>query len=85
MMFLVTGLLLVSIAFACFYRVFAGPTIGDRIVAANVIGSKTLVILVLIAYIYEQKVFIDISIMYAMLQFLLAVIAAKFLETGKVV
>ena len=83
--FLATALALVFIALLCSYRVFAGPTISDRVIAVNVIGTKTLVVLVLVAYIYGQKMFIDISLTYAMLNFLIIIIAAMYLETGRVV
>ncbi len=82
--FLWTGLVLTLAAALCLYRVLKGPTIPDRIVAVNVIGTYALVVLVLIAYISGQVMFIDIALTYALLNFLIAIIAARYLGTGRV-
>lgn len=82
--FLWTGLVLTLAAALCLYRVLKGPTIPDRIVAVNVIGTYALVVLVLIAYISGQLFFIDIALTYALLNFLIAIVAARYLGTGSV-
>ncbi len=82
--FLWTGLVLTLAAALCLYRVLKGPTVPDRIVAVNVIGTYALVVLVLIAYIGGQVFFIDIALTYALLNFLIAIVAARYLGTGRV-
>ncbi len=82
--FLWTGLVLTLAAALCLYRVLKGPTVPDRIVAVNVIGTYALVVLVLIAYVSGQVMFIDIALTYALLNFLIAIIAARYLGTGRV-
>ena len=82
--FLWTSLVLTLAAALCLYRVLKGPTVPDRIVAVNVIGTYALVLLVLIAYISGQVWFIDIALTYALLNFLIAIIAARYLGTGRV-
>ena len=82
--FLWTGLVLTLAATLCLYRVLKGPTIPDRIVAVNVIGTYALVLLVLISYISGQVWFIDIALTYALLNFLIAIVAARYLGTGRV-
>ena len=82
--FLWTGLVLTLAAALCLYRVLKGPTIPDRIVAVNVIGTYALVVLVLIAYISGQVMFIDIALTYALLNFLIVIIAARYLGTRRV-
>ena len=82
--FLWTGLVLTLAAALCLYRVLKGPTVPDRIVAVNVIGTYALVMLVLIAYVSGQVMFIDIALTYALLNFLIAIIAARYLGTGRV-
>ncbi|HSV30846.1 MAG TPA: monovalent cation/H+ antiporter complex subunit F [Atribacteraceae bacterium] len=68
----------------CTYRLISGPTLPDRIVAASAITTKTLAILVLLAFMYDQKIFLDISITYALLAFLAVLAAARYLGTGRV-
>lgn len=82
--FLWTGLVITLAAALCLYRVLKGPTVPDRIVAVNVIGTYALVVLVLIAYISGQVFFIDIALTYALLNFLIAIVAARYLGTGSV-
>ena len=43
-----TGIILFAIMFLVFYRVIFGPTVSDRMVAANMIGTKTTVLLIVI-------------------------------------
>ncbi len=83
--FLLVALALSFAALMCFYRLIVGPTLPDKIAAAQVIGTKTLAVLVLIAVIYDQMMFIDIALTYAILLFLAIIAAARYLEAGKVV
>lgn len=73
---------LVLYAFVCLFRAIAGPTLADRIVAINLIGTKTVVILAVIAFIFGQSMYIDTAIVYALLNFIVTVAVARYLETG---
>lgn len=65
----------------CLYRVVWGPTIIDRIVGVGAIGTKTLVILVLMGFIYGRiEMFLDIIMVYAILNFIGTLAAAKYFE-----
>lgn len=80
--FLVTGLILGFLVLLCLYRGVFGPTVLDRIISTSVIGTKTTVILALIGFIYGRiDMFVDISIAYAMLNFIATLAAAKFFHT----
>ncbi len=62
------------------YRILAGPTAIDRIVAANVIATKTTVLLVIIGMIYGRvEMFVDFAITYALLNFIGSLAAARYL------
>ncbi len=82
--FLATALILSFTAIICTYRLLVGPTLPDKILAAQIIGTKTLAILVLIAVILDNMMFIDIALTYAVLLFVVIIAAAKYLEMGKV-
>jgi len=82
--FLLTALLLVFASILCLYRTIVGPTVPDRIVAVNVIATCTIVIHVLIAFIGNQPMFVDIAMTYALLNFLVTLVAARYLATGRV-
>jgi multicomponent Na+:H+ antiporter subunit F len=53
-------------------------------VAAQAITTKTLAILVLLAFIYDQMIFLDISAVYAVLSFLSVLAIARYLGGGRV-
>jgi len=68
----------------CIYRLFMGPTLPDRIVAAQAITTKTLAVVTLLAFVYNQMIFLDIALTYALLAFLSVLALARCLEGGKV-
>ena len=70
-------------AFLCLYRAYRGPHVVDRILAVNVVGAKTLVVLVLLAFVFHRGFFIDVAFVYALLNFVITVAASRFLETGR--
>lgn len=80
---LVTAIALVGIAFLFVYRAAVGPTIQDRVVAVNAIGTTTVVVIALVAAALDQPGFLDVALVYAMLNFLLSLGVAKFsIERG---
>jgi len=66
------------------YRIIKGPSTYDRMLGVNVIGTKTIVILVLIGYVFERPHFFDIALLYAILNFIATVVIAKYLEKGRI-
>lgn len=66
------------------YRIIKGPSPYDRMLGVNVIGTKTIVILVLIGYVFERPYFFDIALLYAILNFIATVVIAKYLESGRI-
>lgn len=64
-----------------FYRVAQGPSIYDRILGAGVIGTKTIVLISLVGYLYDRfDMFVDIVLAYALLNFFGVIAIAKYLE-----
>jgi multicomponent Na+:H+ antiporter subunit F len=58
-----------------------GPGVFNRLIGASVIGTKTLIILVLIGFIYRRiDMFVDISLVYALLNFIVTLAAAKYFQ-----
>ena len=79
--FLYFGLGLFSLVLLCLYRGIFGPGVLNRIAAISAIGTKTLVILLLMGFIYNRvDMFVDISMVYALLNFIGTITAAKYLE-----
>ena len=83
--FLLAAALFVVLAIAMFYRAVKGPTIQDRVLAVNVLGTNTVVILALLAAGLDEPWFLDIALIYALLNFLMSIAISKFtVERGGV-
>lgn len=73
------GMLFLSVTiFFCLYRAIKGPRLTDRVVAVNMIGVKTILLIVMVAVYIGEGYLIDIAMVYALLSFLAVVIFAKF-------
>jgi multicomponent Na+:H+ antiporter subunit F len=82
---LVSATAIALLAVVTLYRVFRGPTMHDRILATNVVGSDAVVILVLLTAAFEEPTFLDIALVYGLLNFLVSVAVSKFtVERGGV-
>ena len=82
--FLYYALILTIIIFIPLYRVVKGPTIFDRMLGAGAIGTKTMVLILTIGMIFNRlDMFVDITLAYAVLNFISTIAIAKFLGTTK--
>ena len=63
--------------FFCLFRAVKGPSTSDRIIAVNMIGTITMLLIVLSALLLEQGYLMDIALIYAMLSFLAVVLLCK--------
>ncbi len=81
-MFLYVAIVILFTSFLVLYRAIAGPRIYDRVLAVNVIGTKTVVLLVLIGFIYARPHFLDIALVYAIINFIATIAFLKYIEKG---
>jgi multicomponent Na+:H+ antiporter subunit F len=82
--FLYSGIYLSILILLPLYRAVAGPTVLDRIIGANAIGSKTTVLLILIGLIYRRvDMFVDIALAYAMLNFIAVLAVSSYFHKRK--
>ena len=66
---------------AVLYRVLTGPSLVDRILAVNVIGTKTIVLLALVGFIAGRPdMFIDVALAYALINFIATIAVLRYLE-----
>ena len=61
----------------CLVRAIKGPRTADRIVATNMMGTMTIVIIAILALILEEGYLVDICIIYAMISFLAVIVLTK--------
>lgn len=63
------------------YRAAIGPSSLDRIIAVNVVGTKTTVLLILIGFLEGHvEMFVDLALTYAILSFIGSVAIARFVK-----
>lgn len=61
-------------------RALLGPTSYDRILAVNAIGTKTVILVALLGFINGRPDFLDIALLYALMNFILTVAILKYVE-----
>jgi multicomponent Na+:H+ antiporter subunit F len=66
----------------CLLRMLKGPTTQDRAVAVDTIATITTALLVLLGFIFQRYVYLDVALVYAVLTFIGLVAIARFLEKG---
>ncbi|MGD8701825.1 MAG: monovalent cation/H+ antiporter complex subunit F [Desulfosarcina sp.] len=75
----ISGVYLSLLMLLPLYRAVFGPTVLDRLVGVNAIGSKTTVLLLLIGLIYGRvDMFVDIALAYALLNYIAVLAAARY-------
>lgn len=75
----------VGLAFATtlsLYRVFRGPTVFDRLTGLGLLGTKTIVLLLLMGFLVDRvDAFVDIALSYGLISFIGSLALAKYFET----
>ena len=81
-MFDVATLLLVIAMALTLVRAVRGPTPYDRILAVNVHGTMTVLLIALAGFLPGRPDFLDLSLTYALLNFVGTLAALKFFKFG---
>ena len=76
---IVSSIFLLLMMLLSLVRVIGGPTVLDRIMGGNLVGTKTTVLLLFIGILYDNLgMFVDIAIAYALLNFIATLAATRF-------
>ena len=82
-MFIAAALaILITMALAM-TRALLGPTVYDRILAANMFGTKTVLIIAVLGFLNGRPDFLDIALVYALINFIGVVAVLKFIRYGE--
>ncbi len=77
------AILIALLTAVCLYRVAKGPTVFDRIISAGLVGTNGVILLLLIGFIYGRiDMFVDIAIIYALLNFVTVIVLTRYFERG---
>ena len=82
MMFAVASVAVLFAMGMLLIRVFLGPTVYDRILAVNSFGTKTMLIIALMGFLNGRPEFLDIAILYALINFIATIDVLKFFRFG---
>jgi multicomponent Na+:H+ antiporter subunit F len=68
-MFVIATLgVLITMVFAL-VRAFLGPTVYDRVLAANMFGTKTVLLIAVAGFLTGRPEWLDLAILYALMNF----------------
>ena len=59
-------------------RAIKGPSIYDRIVAVNMFGTKTVLIIAVLGVVMGRPEFLDIALVYALINFIGTIAVSKY-------
>ena len=79
MYYAVTLATLITMALAL-GRALLGPTIYDRLLAANMFGTKTVLLLSVVAFLYGRPDFLDLALVYALINFIGVIAVLEFIR-----
>jgi multicomponent Na+:H+ antiporter subunit F len=83
MFIIVAIVILIAIALGL-VRAFRGPTLYDRVLAANMIGTLTVLMVAVLGFMTGRPEFLDIALVYVLISFVstIAVLRVVALRTG---
>lgn len=61
-------------------RALLGPTIYDRLLAANALGTKTVLFIAIIGFVAGRPDFLDIALLYTLINFITTIAVLKFMH-----
>ena len=82
--FAAAGVLLLFTLGLALLRALLGPTVWDRILATNVVGTKIVIFVAILGFIMKRPEFLDISLLYAVLNFVATIAILKFVEYKRI-
>ena len=63
-------------------RAFLGPTLYDRILAVNMFGTKTVLMIAVLGFLMGRPEFLDIALAYALINFIGTIAMLKYFKYG---
>jgi len=80
--YLVVLLALLFCVIMAMIRVIRGPTAPDRIVGLDTINTIVIIGMIIFGAAFNEVIYIDVAIVYALLSFISTLFIAKYLEGG---
>jgi multicomponent Na+:H+ antiporter subunit F len=82
MMFVAASLAIIASMALALTRALLGPTVYDRVLAVNMFGTKTVLIIAVVGFLTGRPDFLDLALLYALINFIGTLAVLKFFEYG---
>ena len=83
MMFAVVAVIIMVSMVLLMIRLFAGPTLYDRVLALNTFGTCTVLLIAVAGFLGGRPDFLDIAILYALINFVGTIAILKFFRYNR--
>ena len=83
MMFLAATAALVMTVLLALVRAFLGPTVYDRVLGANTIGTMTVLLIAAVGFLMGRPEFLDIALVYALINFVGTVAVLRYIKRSR--
>ena len=80
-MYLAASLAILVTMVLALVRAVLGPSVYDRVLAANVFGTKTALLLAVIAVLYDRPDFLDLALAYALINMVGILAVLEFFQS----
>lgn len=83
MMFMAASVAILVTLLLALIRAIKGPTVYDRIAAINMFGTKTVLLIAVLAFITGRSDVLDIALVYALLNFIGVIAVLRLVSYGE--
>ena len=81
-MYIAASIAILVVMILALVRAFLGPTLYDRILAVNMFGTKTVLLIAVMGFLTGRPEFLDIALVYALINFISIIAVLRFFEYG---
>ena len=81
-MYLVVSLAILVTMVLALVRALRGPTVYDRVLAVNMFGTKTVLLLSVIAFLFGRPDFLDLALAYALINLVGILAVLEFFQNN---
>lgn len=82
-MFLAASAAIIVAMIMMLFRAIVGPSVYDRVLAVNSFGTKTVLLLAVLGFLMGRPAFLDIALLYALINFIATIAILKFFRYGR--
>lgn len=79
-MLVIASIAIVFVMLLALIRAQRGPTIYDRILAVNVFGTKTVLLITISGFLFGRPDFLDVALVYALINFISVIGVLRYFE-----